>query len=126
VVGAKRAFGTHQGSLPQELALAGITDMAAANRYLQAVYLPAFNGEFAVSPMETGSAFVSWIGGSLDDVLCEQHKRIVGNDNCVRFETLIPQIPADGIVATTSRIEYAWAVIRLAQNVSGTLTQHSV
>jgi hypothetical protein len=73
----------------------GITDMAAANRYLQAVYLPAFNGEFAVPPMETGSAFVPWIGGSLDDVLCEQHERIVGNDNCVRFEKLILQIPAD-------------------------------
>lgn len=45
---SERAFGTHQGRLPQELALAGITDMAAANRYLKAVYLPAFNAEFAV------------------------------------------------------------------------------
>ena len=37
---SERAFGTHQGRLPQELALAGITSMAAANRYLAEVYLP--------------------------------------------------------------------------------------
>lgn len=35
---SERAFGTHQGRLPQELALAGIADMAAANRYLKDVY----------------------------------------------------------------------------------------
>ena len=28
---SERAFGTHQGRLPQELAAAGITTMAAAN-----------------------------------------------------------------------------------------------
>ena len=36
---SERAFGTHQGRLPQELALAGIMTMAAANRYLQDIYL---------------------------------------------------------------------------------------
>jgi hypothetical protein len=46
------------------LALAGITDMAAANRYLKN-YLPAFNQEFVQPAMEEGSAFVGWIG--LDD-----------------------------------------------------------
>jgi hypothetical protein len=55
---SERAFGTHQGRLPQELALAGITRMADANRYLAEVYLPAFNAEFALSAMEAGSAFV--------------------------------------------------------------------
>jgi transposase len=37
---SERAFRTHQGRLPQELALAGVTDMEAANRYLGR-YLPA-------------------------------------------------------------------------------------
>lgn len=36
-----------------------------------------------------------WIGGNLDDILCEKFDRTVGNDNCVRFEGLILQIPAD-------------------------------
>ena len=92
---SERAFGTHQGRLPQELALAGITNMAQANQYLAKVYLPAFNVEFAVPAMEEGTAFVPWIGGSLDDILCEHYERTVGADNCVRFEGLSLQIPAD-------------------------------
>lgn len=32
---SERAFGTHQGRLPNELALKGITNMAAANDYLK-------------------------------------------------------------------------------------------
>jgi transposase len=92
---SERAFGTHQGRLPNELAAANITDMEAANRYLQEVYLPAFNAEFAQAATEEGSAFVAWIGGSLDGILCEQYERTVSADNCVRFEKLILQIPAD-------------------------------
>ena len=37
---SERAFGTHQGRLPKELAVAGITDMDAANTYIRDV-LPA-------------------------------------------------------------------------------------
>jgi hypothetical protein len=48
--------------------------------------LPAFNTEFAQSAMAEGSAFVPWIGGSLDDILCEQFERTVSADNCVRFD----------------------------------------
>src|SRR5229473_2980481 len=59
---SERAFRTHQDRLPKELALAGVTDMEAANRYLAAVYLPAFNQEFMRPPMEEGSAFVAWVG----------------------------------------------------------------
>ena len=92
---SERAFGTHQGRLPFELAAAGITDMETANRYLQEIYRPAFNAEFAQPAPEEGSAFVPWIGGCLDDILCEQYERTVSADNCVRFEGLILQIPAD-------------------------------
>jgi len=113
---SERAFGTHQGRLPQELALAGITDMEAANRYLREVYLPAFNAEFAVPAIEAGSAFVPWIGGSLDDILCEQYERTVGADNCVRFENLILQIPAD-----RHRCHYVKARVRVNRYASGAL-----
>ncbi len=40
---SERVLGTHQGRLPQELALAGITSMAQANPYLAQVYRPAYN-----------------------------------------------------------------------------------
>jgi len=92
---SERMFRTHQERLPKELALAGITDMGAANRYLQAVYMPAFNDEFKQPAAADGSAFVPWIGGELEDFLCERHERVVGHDNCVSFNNLKLQIPAD-------------------------------
>ena len=113
---SERAFGTHQGRLPQELALAGITTMAAANRYLKDIYLPAFNAEFAQPAMEEGTAFVPWVGGCLDDILCEQADRTVGADNCVRFETLILQIPAD-----RHRCHYVKAKVRVHRYANGHL-----
>jgi len=113
---SERAFGTHQGRLPNELAAAGITDMEAANRYLREVYQPAFNAEFACPAQEEGSAFVPWIGGSLDDILCEQHERTVSPDNCVRFEGLILQVPAD-----RHRCHYVKAKVRVHCYADGSL-----
>jgi hypothetical protein len=54
-------FRTRQERLPKELVLAGMTDVAAANRYLMEVYMPAFNAEFVQPAFEEGSAFVPWI-----------------------------------------------------------------
>ena len=113
---SERAFATHQGRLPLELAAAGITDMEAANRYLRDVYMPAFNAEFACPATEEGSAFVPWIGGSLDDILCEQHERTVSAYNCVRFDGLILQIPAD-----RHRCHYVKAKVRVHRYVNGDL-----
>lgn len=92
---SERAFATHQGRLPQELALAGITGMEEANRYLRESYMPAFNQEFTQVAQEEGSAFISFLGGGLDDILCEQFERTVGKDNCVKFEGLLLQVPND-------------------------------
>lgn len=92
---SERMFGTHQDRLVKELSLYGITEMEAANRYIEEIYLPEFNKEFMQPSMEEGSAFVPWIGGNPDEILCEQHDRQVGNDNCVSFEGEKLQIPAD-------------------------------
>lgn len=105
---SERAFATHQGRLPRELALVGITDMAAANRYLRESYMPMFNKEFAQPPQEEGTAFVPFVGGSLNDILCEQFERTVGKDNCVKFEGLALQIPGD-----QRRHHYVKAVVRV-------------
>ncbi len=113
---SERMFRTHQERLPKELALAGITDMEAANRYLKEVYMEAFNREFMCSPMEEGSAFVAWIGGSLGDVLCEQYERVVGNNNCVSFENMELQIPAD-----RHRCHYVKARVKVIRRIDGTL-----
>jgi len=92
---SERMFRTHQERLPKELALADITDLATANHYLKEIYLPAFNAEFMQPAAVEGSAFVPWIGGQLEDFLCERHERVVGHDNCVSFNNIKLQIPAD-------------------------------
>lgn len=93
---SERAFGTHQGRLPRELAADGITTIEAANRYLAEAYRPAFNAEFMAAAQETGSAFVPLMGVALDEVLCEHFERTVGRDNCVAFEGRSLQLPATG------------------------------
>lgn len=113
---SERAFKTHQGRLPQELKLTRITSLAAANRYLHEVYLPAFNAEFSHPAAEAGSAFIPWIGGDLDDILCEQIERTVGNDNCVRFDKLNLQIPVD-----RHRYHYVKAKVTVHRYADGSL-----
>jgi hypothetical protein len=113
---SERAFATHQARLPKELALAGSTFMTAANRYLDEVYRPAFNREFSHPAREAGSAFVPFLGGNLDDVLCEQYERTVGKDNCIRFDGLVLQLPAD-----RHRCHYVKAKVRVYRYADGGL-----
>jgi hypothetical protein len=113
---SERAFQTHQGRLPQELARAGITDMGSANRYLEQVYRDSHNREFGVTTTLAGTAYVPFLSGSLPDVLCEQHERTVGNDNCVSFEGLSLQLPDDEL-----RHHYVRTRVRVHRYVDGTL-----
>ena len=50
------------------------------------------NARFAVAAAEPGSAFVPY-AGDLAEILCLQDERVVGNDNCVRYEGRCLQIP---------------------------------
>jgi hypothetical protein len=112
----ERAFRTHQDRLPKELAFHDITGMEEANRYLQDAYLPAHNAEFLQPPLEEGSAFVECIIPNLDDILCEQHDRTVGRDNCVSFEGMKLQIPPD-----RHRCHYLKANVRVHRYLDDTL-----
>lgn len=113
---SERAFRTHQDRLPKELAFYGITDMEAANRYLQQTYLPAYNTEFSQPSFEEGAAFVEWGGVHLDDILCEQFDRVVGRDNCVSFEGMKLQIPPD-----RHRCHYIKAAVKVHRYLDDTL-----
>ena len=90
---SERMFKTLQERLPKELALHGITDMATANRFLIDDFLPTFNAEFQMAAAEPGSAFVPVLDARLKDILCVQEERTVGNDNCVRYQGLVLQLP---------------------------------
>jgi transposase len=88
----ERLWETLQRRLPPLLRLGGIVTLEAANRYLAQTYLAEHNARFAVAAAETGSAFVPFVG-DLAGILCAKHERVVGGDNCVRFDGLSLQIP---------------------------------
>ena len=90
---SERLFRTLQDRLVKELALAGITTVEAANRFIREVYLPAHNARFAVKAEQEGTAFVPAPGLALNEILCIQEDRQVGNDNTVIFHRLRLQIP---------------------------------
>jgi len=113
---SERVFATHQDRLLKELALAGITDMAVANQYLKQVYMPHYNAEFALPPLEDGSAFVPLCGADLNEILCEHFERTVGKDNCVRFNRRILQIPPNN-----HRCHYAKVVVTVHLYPDGSL-----
>jgi len=90
---SERVFQTLQDRLVKELALAGIVTIEAANVFIRDRYIPAHNARFAVPAEQPGTAFVAIPGVDLDEVLCVQEERQVGNDNCVSFNRLKLQIP---------------------------------
>ena len=77
----------------KEPALAAITTVDDADRFLRDVYIPAHNARFAVTAEQPGSAFVAIPGVDLNEILCVQEDRLVGQDNTVVFHRLRLQIP---------------------------------
>jgi transposase len=90
---SERAFRTLQDRLPKELALAGVTDVEAANRYIREVYLPAHNARFAAEPADMASAFMPVAEAQWRDILCVQEERVVARDNTVAWNGQRLQIP---------------------------------
>src|SRR3954467_11801363 len=80
---SERNFGTWQGRLPQELRLANITSLEAANAFLRDRYIAEFNRKFAVVAKEKGTAFQSCSRKDLDLVFTIQTERVVAKDNTV-------------------------------------------
>ena len=116
---SERMFGTLQGRLPQELALVGITEMAAANTWLRGVHLSRRNRWFTRKARLDGeTAFVPLVDpGLLDGLLCESHERLVGNDNCVSFEGMTLQIPAQPHRPTCRKVR-----VQVKRNPNGELS----
>ena len=90
---SERLFSTLQDRLPKELALAGIADVEAANRFIRDVYLPAHNARFACPPEIAESAFVAADPTQLAETLCIEAERVVARDNTVAHAGLRLQLP---------------------------------
>jgi hypothetical protein len=113
---SERAFRTLQDRLPKELALDGITDVAAANRFLAERFLPAWNARFAVPAEQQGSAFVPVDAAILRETLCVEEPRRVGNDNTVVFHRHRLQLPPSPL-----RAHFVKAQVKVRQYLDGSL-----
>lgn len=113
---SERAFRTLQDRLPKELALAGITTVGAANRWLAETYIPQHNAAFAVEAEQEGSAFVADRAGMWRDILCIQEERTVGNDNTVKWRRLSLQLPPSRL-----RPHFVRATVRVHEYPDGTI-----
>jgi transposase len=113
---SERAFRTLQDRLPKELALAGITTVDAANRWLAESYIAQHNAAFAVEAEQEGSAFVPDRAGLWREILCVQEDRTVGNDNTVKWNRLSLQLPPSRL-----RPHFVKATVRVHQYPDGTI-----
>jgi len=80
---SERSFGTWQGRLPQELRLAGIGTVEAANAFLRERYIAEFNTKFTVAAREKGTAFRKTARSDLNWIFTVQTERVVSQDNTV-------------------------------------------
>jgi len=91
----ERGFRTHQDRLVKELRLAGISDMAAANEFLEKVYIPKHNAKFAVAPANPANAHRALLKThKLDGILCLKLDRVLANDYTLRFKNRFLQVSA--------------------------------
>ncbi|MEK7351496.1 MAG: hypothetical protein AAB177_11540 [Nitrospirota bacterium] len=70
--------------MPKELALASITEMAAANQDLTEQFFHQYNDRFMVWATELGTAFIPWVGTHLPAILCVQEERVVAKEHRAR------------------------------------------
>jgi hypothetical protein len=89
---SERMNRTVQGRLVNELKVAGITTIEAANVYLRERYLPAHNEEFSRPAADPTSAFVELGEVDLDDIFFESQQRTVAKDNTVSLEGTVLQL----------------------------------
>ena len=89
---SERLNRTFQDRLVNELRVAQITTLAAANAYLRDVFLPHHNATFARPPRDPASAFVPLAGADLETILCHEEERVVAPDNTVTLGRQVLQL----------------------------------
>lgn len=89
---SERLNRTFQDRLVNELRVAGIATVTAANAYLREVFLSRHNATFRRAPLDPASAWVARGDADLDQILCHQEPRTVALDNTVTLDRVILQI----------------------------------
>jgi transposase len=89
---SERVNRTLQDRLVNELRVAGITTLEAANTYLRDVFIPQYNETFAVPPRDPEPAWVAVEDTDLEQILCHEEARVVSPDNVVTLDPVALQI----------------------------------
>jgi len=89
---SERMNRTLQDRLVNELRVARIRTLEAANRYLQQRFLPTFNATFGRAPADPTPAFVPVGRVDLDQLLCHEEARTVARNNTVVLDGVVLQI----------------------------------
>jgi hypothetical protein len=90
---SERVNRTLQDRLVNELRVAGVRTLEAANRYLEDTFRPRYNERFAVAPADPQSGFAPLGRVDLDQFLCVEGRRCVGRDNTVVLGRTVLQLP---------------------------------
>jgi transposase len=114
---SERSFGTLQGRLPQELRVAGISTLEAANEFLSEHYIAAFNAQFAVAAVEKGTAFRRPTRTDLDWIFTVQTERTVAKDNTFTLQQQICQLDP-----TRWRHSLAGCTVTIHEHLDGTVS----
>ena len=92
----------------------GLTDPAAANSWLEDVFLPRHNERFAVPAAKNGSLFRRLRPAAAAETLAFRYAATVGNDNAVRLGGLLIDVPPG-----PNRRGYAKARVEVRQWLDG-------
>ncbi len=115
---SERSFGTWQGRLPQELRLAKITSVEAANEFLRNSYIAQFNKQFAVAAADEGeTAFRSSVRSDLNWIFTIQTERVVDKDNTVAIADRFWQLDK-----TTFRHTLAGSTVIIHEHLDHTIS----
>lgn len=114
---SERMNRTLQGRVVNELRVAGIRTVAAANRYLCDVYVPQHNATFRRAPRDTATAFTPLGRVDLDAILCQEDTRIVAPDNTIVVAGRILQIERQRGRRTCAGLE-----VLVRQHLDGSVT----
>ena len=114
---SERSFGTWQGRLPQELRLAQVTTVEAANEFLRTRYIAEFNAQFTVAAEQKTSAFRRCSRTDLNWVFTVQTERVVAQDNTVAIAGRTWQLGK-----TRFRHTLAGSTVTIHEHLDGTVS----
>jgi len=92
----ERNHGVYQDRFVKELRLEGISEIQAANEYLESTYLEQVNRKFAKPPIDPEDAHVPLLREQrLESIFCFEEQRVVSEDYVLQFERRLFQIQCE-------------------------------